>query len=391
MRFRRIFLLASFFAARTAFAVDCDQLHDFTVGQTIYCDFNSGLGDGSLASLGGTPAVQAFCDGSTSGISTGITFTADFGTITGKNHVAVDTSNGYSAGQMCTLQLTDGTLSGVSQVGRVVGGFTLGASASFARLGAPAGASIAADVATRASQTSVDTVAGYVDTEVAAIQAKTDNLPASPAATSDIPSAATIAGAAWDVTLASHQTAGSTGEALGSAGGGSFPTAADIAHEIFSGTTNGPSSWTVADSAGAYFVAHQGLIVSGTRITIADPVQSSDVSIVPGTAYTGTRQPKLTWPIAASTRDLTGATVTFVVTDGDTAVFSVTGAVTSAGTESQAVEFAVTAAQSVLLTRIGADAFTYQINATWAADSPSAPVRLFEGNVDTRTKLVAGS
>lgn len=47
---------------------------------------------------------------------------------------------------------------------------------AFARLGAPAGASVSADIAT---------VAGYVDTEVAAIKAKTDNLPSSPAATGD--------------------------------------------------------------------------------------------------------------------------------------------------------------------------------------------------------------
>lgn len=80
---------------------------------------------------------------------------------------------------------------------------------SYARLGAPAGASIAADIATRASQSSVDTIdgivysillntaeigaagagltalasaanlatlAGYVDTEVPAIKAKTDSL-----------------------------------------------------------------------------------------------------------------------------------------------------------------------------------------------------------------------
>lgn len=44
---------------------------------------------------------------------------------------------------------------------------------AFGRLGAPAGASVSADIAT---------VKGYVDTEVAAIKAKTDNLPASPAA-----------------------------------------------------------------------------------------------------------------------------------------------------------------------------------------------------------------
>lgn len=35
--------------------------------------------------------------------------------------------------------------------------------------------------------TSLSTIAGYIDTEVAAIKAKTDNLPASPAATGDIP------------------------------------------------------------------------------------------------------------------------------------------------------------------------------------------------------------
>jgi hypothetical protein len=57
-------------------------------------------------------------------------------------------------------------------------------------------------VATRASQTSVDTVDDLLDTELAAVKAdtaaiklKTDNLPAAPAATGDIPSAATVASA----------------------------------------------------------------------------------------------------------------------------------------------------------------------------------------------------
>lgn len=71
-----------------------------------------------------------------------------------------------------------------------------------------------ATVGTRATQTSVDTVAGYVDTEVAAIKAKTDNLPASPAATSDIPTAAAIADAVWDEATSGHTTSGSTGAAL---------------------------------------------------------------------------------------------------------------------------------------------------------------------------------
>lgn len=42
---------------------------------------------------------------------------------------------------------------------------------------------------TLATQTSVDTITGYVDTEVAAIKAKTDNLPSDPASTSGLASA----------------------------------------------------------------------------------------------------------------------------------------------------------------------------------------------------------
>lgn len=48
-----------------------------------------------------------------------------------------------------------------------------------------------------ATASALTTLTGYVDTEVAAIKAKTDNLPASPAATGDIPSASSIASAVW--------------------------------------------------------------------------------------------------------------------------------------------------------------------------------------------------
>ena len=109
---------------------------------------------------------------------------------------------------------------------------------AFARLGAPAGASVSADVAAVKSDTAailVDTaeigmagagltalasaanlatLAGYVDTEVAAIKAKTDNLPANPAATGDIPSVGAIADAVWDEATSGHVSAGTTGLAL---------------------------------------------------------------------------------------------------------------------------------------------------------------------------------
>ncbi len=90
---------------------------------------------------------------------------------------------------------------------------------NYARLGAPAGASVSADVAAIKTQTAaietdtstdipatLTTIAAYVDTEVAAIKAKTDNLPASPAA---VGSAMTLT-AAYDAA----KTAAQAGDAM---------------------------------------------------------------------------------------------------------------------------------------------------------------------------------
>lgn len=52
-----------------------------------------------------------------------------------------------------------------------------------------ASANLDTQIASLATAANLAVVAGYVDTEVAAIKAKTDNLPASPAATGDIPTA----------------------------------------------------------------------------------------------------------------------------------------------------------------------------------------------------------
>lgn len=111
------------------------------------------------------------------------------------------------------------------------------------KIGTPAGASMAADIAAVKSDTAaividtaeigtagagltalasaanLATVAGYVDTEVAAIKAKTDNLPASPAATGDIPSAsanaAAVLGAAVEGSVTVVQSLRLANSALG--------------------------------------------------------------------------------------------------------------------------------------------------------------------------------
>jgi len=63
-----------------------------------------------------------------------------------------------------------------------------------------------------ASQASVNTIDDFLDTEIADIKAKTDLIPASPAATGDIPNAASIADAVWDEDATGHTTAGTFGE-----------------------------------------------------------------------------------------------------------------------------------------------------------------------------------
>jgi hypothetical protein len=75
-----------------------------------------------------------------------------------------------------------------------------------------AGVRTAVGLASANLDTQLTAIDDYLDTEVAAIKAKTDNLPAAPAATGDIPSAASIADAVWDEATTSHTTSGTFGE-----------------------------------------------------------------------------------------------------------------------------------------------------------------------------------
>lgn len=69
-----------------------------------------------------------------------------------------------------------------------------------------AAADLDTQIDTLATASALATAAGYIDTEVAAIKAKTDNLPASPAATGDIPSVDAIWDEAVDGTVTARQS-----------------------------------------------------------------------------------------------------------------------------------------------------------------------------------------
>jgi hypothetical protein len=158
-------------------------LGDFAAAAIIDFEFTTKDQTGLPVTFSGTPGISVYKDNSLTQSQAGVTLNTDWDGVTGLNHVRIDTSADgtfYAAGSNFSVVITAGTVSSVSVVGTVLDTFTLGLAASFARLGAPAGASVSADIA--AIKTVVDaikvktdqlvfTVANKVDANVTAVTA----------------------------------------------------------------------------------------------------------------------------------------------------------------------------------------------------------------------------
>jgi hypothetical protein len=153
--------------------------------------------------------------------------------ITGANHVAAD----IHELQPAVIEATHFSLGAVDANALAADAAAEIASAVRTNLATELGR---IDVAssTLASQSSVNTLTAYVDTEVAAIKAKTDALPANPAATSDIPSAITIADAVLSRSVANVE--GSAAE----------HTLCTLVLAALEGAISG-STWTIKRSNGS--------------------------------------------------------------------------------------------------------------------------------------------
>jgi hypothetical protein len=131
-------------------------MFDITLGETRDFKFTTCEPDtGAPATLSGTPVISAYVDNSTTQITAGITLTVDFDGVTGLNNVRVvaTSGNGFATGTNVALIITTGTVDSVSAVGYKVAEFSIGRAAAFTRLGAPAGASVSADIAAIEAQT----------------------------------------------------------------------------------------------------------------------------------------------------------------------------------------------------------------------------------------------
>lgn len=221
-----------------------------------------------------------------------------------------------------------------------------------------------------ATAAALSTVAGYIDTEVAAIKAKTDNLPTDPADQSQVEAAITaaialIADAVWDELLSGHATAGSAGHYLTDAGGAADPMMAS------------PSDYD-AGTLG-YLIGR----LAGGRITVRGMVTpTGDMDeIVGGADYSASDGYSFDWTDADSEvawPDLTGATVTWHgrSPDGQETTLSMT-VVTPTG--DKVVRLALTASQAAALVTTQTGLWTFTV---WATLSPSGRVRpLVRGTV----------
>ena len=105
------------------------HLGDFDTSAVIYGKFTTYRpSSGASFTLGGTPALSVYKDNSTTQSTTGVTLTADFDSVTGLNHFAIDTSADgtfYSSGSFFDIVITTGTVDSVSVTGSVVASFTI--------------------------------------------------------------------------------------------------------------------------------------------------------------------------------------------------------------------------------------------------------------------------
>jgi hypothetical protein len=146
-------------------------------------------------------------------------------------------------------------------------------------------------------ESKIDTLDNYVDTEVAAIKAKTDNLPSDPADASDITAAFTeIKGAGWS---SSTDTLEKISDAAGGMNVTIMPLSATATARV-SGTTittfiGDRSALTVAvfDSAGAAV----DLTAQGTLEVVIERRDGTDLQVIPAASLTigGTSNNQLTF------------------------------------------------------------------------------------------------
>lgn len=104
-----------------------DYFGDFRLGDTLDIKFTTRQISGAPFTLAGSPVISAYPGNSVTQLTAGITLTVDFDAVTGYNNVRVVASggNGYATATNYDLCITTGTVNGVSVVGESIGSFSI--------------------------------------------------------------------------------------------------------------------------------------------------------------------------------------------------------------------------------------------------------------------------
>lgn len=219
------------------------------------------------------------------------------------------------------------------------------ASASYTAPLDAAGTRSAVGLASANLDTQLGTIAGYIDTEIGtlqttatAIKAKTDNLPAAPAATGDAMAlTAAAVDAVWDEATAGHAGAGTTGKALTDAGSAGDPWGTSIPGAYSAGTAgyilgtnldavlsavkaktdNLPASPAAVGSAMTLTAAYD--FAKGT-VAVTESYAANGVAPTPVQALLGIHQMLMQFAIGGTSytvKKLDNTTTAFVVTLDD--------------------------------------------------------------------------
>jgi hypothetical protein len=286
------------------------SLGDFDSGAVIYGKFTTfNPSTGAPFTLAGTPALSVYKDNSTTQTTTGVTLTADFDSVTGLNHFAIDTSDSfYAVGSFFDVVITTGTVNAVSAVGSVVGRFTIRktaclkpttsgrtldvdggtAAANMTQVGGQT-ASASGTVTFPATISSL-TAAGVrseLSVELGRIDTTVSSRLASASYTAP-PTAATIADAVWDEAYAGHTSAGSFGKLLdtlrkanyvteGTVGAGGTPTTTVFRTDLTepSGTFDNQTLLFVSGNLAGESAPIETYSVTNGQITLGDALTAA--------------------------------------------------------------------------------------------------------------------
>ena len=105
-----------------------DYLGDFAIGKSVQHKFMTVNASGKPTTLGDSPTLLIYANGSVSGVASGLTLTTDFDTKTGLNHVtmlATSSVTGITSGAEYQIVIATGSVSGVSLAGFPICDFSL--------------------------------------------------------------------------------------------------------------------------------------------------------------------------------------------------------------------------------------------------------------------------